>query len=77
MKTKHSHLYIYTFLLAAALIAACKKDDHSAETVYMPDAGKGIVKREFAIADTPFIVSYSAVMTGTDYATVSCINAAN
>lgn len=77
MKRKHSALHIYTFLLAVACIGACKKDDHAAETVYMPEAGKGIVKKEFAIADTPFIVAYSAVLTGTDYATVSGINAAN
>lgn len=77
MKTKISHLYIYTCLLAVALITACKKDDHTAKTVYMPDAGKGIVKKEFAIADTPFIVFYSAVITGTDYASVSGVSAAN
>ena len=78
MKTKTSHLYIYLcLLLAVAFMPACKKDDNTAKTVYMPDAGKGVVKKEFAIADTPFIVSYSAVITGTDYASVSGINAAN
>lgn len=68
---------LYIFLLAGVLISACKKDNHSARAIYMPQAANGIVKETFAIADTPFIVSFSAVIAGTDYPTVSGINAAN
>ncbi|SFD88867.1 F5/8 type C domain-containing protein [Chitinophaga sp. CF118] len=68
---------LYIFLIAGALITSCKKDDNTAKAVYMPEAGNGIVKEVFAIADTPFIVSYSAVIVGTDYPSVSGLNAAN
>lgn len=79
MRTQTFRLYyIYMcFFIAAASITACKKDNNTARTVYMPEAGHGIVKKIFAIADTPFIVSFSAVITGTDYPTVSGINAAS
>jgi hypothetical protein len=68
---------LYIFLLAGVFITACKKDNHTAKAVYMPQAGNGVVKEAFAIADTPFIVSFSAAIVGSDYPTVSGMNAAN
>ncbi|HEY8954807.1 BT_3987 domain-containing protein [Chitinophaga sp.] len=66
----------YIFFLFIIISVACKKDRSTVSTVYMPNA-LGIVKVTFEIADTPYIVPVSAVITGSEYATVSNAVAGN
>ncbi|WP_436490469.1 BT_3987 domain-containing protein [Chitinophaga sp. ARDCPP14] len=62
--------YIFFLLITGVIVfTACKKDHSATPTVYMPNA-LGVVKVTFEMADTPYIVPVSAVITGSEYATV-------
>jgi hypothetical protein len=59
--------YIFTVLLLAASMTACKKNSAGSTTVYMP-AGNKSVSATFDLTDT---IPYTASLVGADYPTVS------
>jgi hypothetical protein len=62
--------YIIGLTLACSIFTGCSDDDAGGPAVYMPEATK-VINNTFEISDTPYELTYSAAVVGSDYPTAS------